>query len=164
MSIQLLRAHLALVVVGIACLCAQDQPPALPPPNQALSPGQLDDLVAPASSIPIRCSARSCGQHLSAGSGAGSPVAAAKHRPERPALKEAVQQQNWDPSIQTLGRLEAAKRRYHPDHQPGQRVPGAAAGGDGRGTTYAATLPKRPASWHPRRSKTWSPRPMATSR
>lgn len=52
MSIQRILLFFVLFVFGIACLCAQDQPPALPPPNQALSPGQLNDLVAPIALYP----------------------------------------------------------------------------------------------------------------
>ncbi len=87
-------------------LYAQDPqaPPPPPPPGQALTPDQLDDLVAPVALYPdplaepsVRC------VHVSSRSGASLPMAAKESRTHRARdLTQAVQQQNWDPSIQAL--------------------------------------------------------------
>ena len=42
----------ALLLVPMAQLLLAQQPPELPPPNQALTPDQLDDLVAPVALYP----------------------------------------------------------------------------------------------------------------
>src|SRR5664280_3050539 len=45
-------AILAVLLLGAGVLLAQQAPPAPPPPDQALSPDQLDDLVAPIALYP----------------------------------------------------------------------------------------------------------------
>jgi Protein of unknown function (DUF3300) len=81
----------------------QQAPPPLPPPGQALAPDQLDGLVAPialypdelvsqilvASTYPLELV--EAGQWLQRNPGLTGP-----------ALTQAAQQQNWDPSVQAL--------------------------------------------------------------
>src|ERR1035438_8167735 len=45
-------AILAVLLLGAGVLLAQQAPPAPPPPDQALSPDQLDDLIAPIALYP----------------------------------------------------------------------------------------------------------------
>ena len=95
---------LLLLVPGSATLWGQQaSPPPLPPPGQALAPDQLDDLVAPIALYPdpllsqILVAATyplelvEAGQWLQKNPGLTGP-----------ALTQAAQQQNWDPSIQAL--------------------------------------------------------------
>jgi hypothetical protein len=96
---------LALMVLGSRCLFPQDQPPPpqLPPPNQALTPDQLNDLVAPIALYPDPL----LSQLLVACTYPLEVVEAyqwLQHNPglSGPALTQAVQQQNWDPSVQAL--------------------------------------------------------------
>ena len=86
-------------------LYAQDprRPPPPPPPGQALTPDQLDDLVAPVALYPDPLAQSSVGGvHVSSRSGASLPMAAKESWTQGAALTQAVQQQNWDPSIQAL--------------------------------------------------------------
>jgi hypothetical protein len=93
----------ALLLAPAAKLLLAQQPPELPPPGQALAPNQLDDLVAPvalypdpllsqilvASTYPLELVQVS--QWLQRNPGLAGP-----------ALTQAAEQQNWDPSIQAL--------------------------------------------------------------
>lgn len=84
-------------------LLAAQQPPQLPPPGQALAPGQLDDLVAPIALYPDPL----VSQILVASTYPLELVQASQWLQRNPgftgaALTQAAQQQNWDPSIQAL--------------------------------------------------------------
>jgi hypothetical protein len=84
-------------------LHAQDQAPPPPPPGQALTPDQLNDLVAPIALYPDPL----ISQVMVAATYPLEVVQAyqwLQHNPglTGPALTQAVQQQNWDPSIQAL--------------------------------------------------------------
>ena len=46
-AMRVVAVLLSLLLLAPGIAFAQAQPPALPPPDQALSPDQLDDLVAP---------------------------------------------------------------------------------------------------------------------
>jgi len=96
------RVFLVLLLLVMGNAFAQDQP-ALPPPNQTLTPDQLNDLVAPValypdplvSQIMVACTypleVVQAYQWLQRNPGLSGP-----------ALTSAAQQQNWDPSIQAL--------------------------------------------------------------
>jgi len=96
-----------LTVALSGLLFAQQQPPGVagsaPPPDQLLSPQQLEDLVAPMALYPIRCSARSWSQStyplevVEAQQWLGQNRTLTGQK-----LMEAAQHQNWDPSIQAL--------------------------------------------------------------
>jgi len=106
----------ALLVPGNQFLSAQDQPPPLPPPNQTLSPDQLDDLVAPialypdpllsqimvASTYPLELV--QAYQWLQRNRGLSGPD-----------LTQAAQQQNWDPSVQALVVFPDVVKRLNDD-------------------------------------------------
>jgi hypothetical protein len=84
-------------------LYGQDQAPAPPPPGQALTPDQLNDLVAPVALYPDPL----LSQVLVASTYPLEVVQASQWLQRNPgltgpALTQAVQQQNWDPSIQAL--------------------------------------------------------------
>jgi hypothetical protein len=86
-----------------AVLYGQDQAPAPPPPGQALTPDQLNDLVAPVALYPDPL----LSQVLVASTYPLEVVQASQWLQRNPgltgpALTQAVQQQNWDPSIQAL--------------------------------------------------------------
>jgi hypothetical protein len=93
-----------LLVSGNAMLSAQPQgPPPVPPPGQALSPNQLDGLVAPIALYPDPL----LSQILVATTYPLELVQAWQWLQRTPgltgpALTQAAQQQNWDPSIQAL--------------------------------------------------------------
>ncbi len=116
MSIQRILTFFALFVVGIACLCGEDQPPTLPPPNQALSPGQLNDLVAPIALYPDPLLSQ-----IMVASTYPLEVVQAYQWLERnpglngPDLTHAAQQQNWDPSIQALVMFPGVLKRLNDD-------------------------------------------------
>jgi hypothetical protein len=79
------------------------QPPQAPPPNQALSPDQLDDLVAPVALYPDPL----IGQILVAATYPLELVQVSQWLQRNPGLTGAdltqgAQQQNWDPSIQAM--------------------------------------------------------------
>jgi hypothetical protein len=111
------RPHVLFPMGAVICavLIAQ-QPPPLPPPGQALASDQLDDLVAPvalypdpllsqilvASSYPLELVQVS--QWLARNPGLNGP-----------ALTQAAQQQNWDPSIQALVVFPDLVRRLNQD-------------------------------------------------
>src|SRR5579863_815434 len=96
----------------------QDQPPPpqLPPPNETLTPDQLNDLVAPIalypdpllSQIMVACTypleVVQAYQWLQRSPGLNGP-----------ALTEAAQQQNWDPSIQALVVFPDVLKRLNDD-------------------------------------------------
>jgi len=93
---------LVLVAPRGAILSAQ-QPPSYPPPAQTLTPDQVDDLVAPIALYPDPL----LSQILVAATYPLEIVQAdqwLQHNPglTGPALTQAVQQQNWDPSVQAL--------------------------------------------------------------
>ena len=116
MSIQRILTFFALFVVGIACLCGEDQPPALPPPNQALSPGQLNDLVAPIALYPDPL----LSQIMVASTYPLEVVQAYQWLQRNPGLNgpdltQAAQQQNWDPSIQALVMFPSVLKRLNDD-------------------------------------------------
>src|ERR1700689_3499111 len=78
-------------------------PPPLPPPGQALTPDQLDDLVAPIALYPDEL----VSQIMVAATYPLEVVEAAQFVQQNPNLKgpaltQAAQQQNWDPSVQAL--------------------------------------------------------------
>src|SRR5271166_1065859 len=96
---------LALFVLAIGFLFGQDQPPPaeLPPPNQILTPDQLNNLVAPIALYPDPLLSQimvACTYPLEV-------VQAYQWKLRNPgltgpALTQAAQQQNWDPSVQPL--------------------------------------------------------------
>ena len=93
----------ALLLVPMAQLLLAQQPPELPPPNQALTPDQLDDLVAPVALYPDPL----VSQILVASTYPLELVQASQWLQRTPgltgaALTQAAEQQNWDPSIQAL--------------------------------------------------------------
>jgi hypothetical protein len=98
-----LLVSVLIAALGGATLSAQDAPPAPPPPDQTLSPDQLDDLVAPIALYPDPL----LSQVLVAATYPLEVVQAFQWLQRNPgvtgaALTQAVQQQNWDPSIQAL--------------------------------------------------------------
>jgi hypothetical protein len=93
----------ALLLVPTGQLLLAQQPPELPPPNQALTPDQLDDLVAPVALYPDPL----VSQILVASTYPLELVQALQWLQRNPgitgaALTQAAEQQNWDPSIQAL--------------------------------------------------------------
>src|ERR1700686_3832358 len=106
-----------LFVSGIGFLLAQDQqPPPLPPPNQVLTPDQLDDLVAPIALYPDPL----LSQILVASTYPLEVVQAYQWLQRSPgltgpALTEAAQQQNWDPSVQALVVFSDVLKRLNDD-------------------------------------------------
>jgi hypothetical protein len=93
----------ALLLVPMGQLLLAQQPPELPPPNQALTPDQLDDLVAPVALYPDPL----VSQILVASTYPLELVQALQWLQRNPgiagaALTQAAEQQNWDPSIQAL--------------------------------------------------------------
>jgi hypothetical protein len=97
-----LLVPLLIAALGSAPLFAQGAPPP-PPPDQALSPDQLDDLVAPIALYPDPL----LSQVLVASTYPLEIVQAFQWMQRNPgvtgaALTQAVQQQNWDPSVQAL--------------------------------------------------------------
>src|SRR5882724_2693582 len=96
-------ALLSVLLVGSLGAFAQDQPPAPPPPGQALSPDQLNDLVAPIALYPDPL----LSQVLAASTYPLEIVEAGQWLQQNrnlrdPTLMEAARQQNWDPSVQVL--------------------------------------------------------------
>ena len=93
----------ALLLAPAGELLLAQQPPELPPPSQALTPDQLDDLVAPIALYPDPL----VSQILVASTYPLELVQASQWLQRNPgltgaALTQAAQQQNWDPSIQAL--------------------------------------------------------------
>jgi len=102
---------------GIGFLVAQDQqPPPLPPPNQVLTPDQLNDLVAPIALYPDPLLSQ-----IMVASTYPLEVVQAYQWLQRspgltgPALTEAAQQQNWDPSVQALVIFPDVLKRLNDD-------------------------------------------------
>ena len=94
---------LCVVLVASVGLWAQDQAPAPPPPGQALTPDQLNDLVAPIALYPDPL----LSQVLVASTYPLEVVQASQWLQKNPGiagpdLTAAAAQQNWDPSIQAL--------------------------------------------------------------
>ena len=99
----LLCAALLTPLDGILFGQQQQEPPPLPPPGQMLSPDQLNDLVAPIALYPDPL----VSQILVAATYPLEVVEAYQWMQRNPgltgpALTQAAQQQNWDPSIQAL--------------------------------------------------------------
>src|SRR5579864_4347336 len=112
----------ALLLLGLWITCAttslwaQQEPPALPPPGQVLTPDQLDDLVAPIALYPDELLSQimvACTYPLE--------VVEAYQWLQRnpgltgPALTQAAQQQNWDPSVQALVVFPDVMKRLNDD-------------------------------------------------
>src|ERR1700686_130571 len=109
-------ALLSVLLVGIAGLFAQDQPPAPPPPDQTLSPDQLNNLVAPIALYPDPL----LSQVLVAATYPLEVVQAFQWLQRNPGLTgpdltAAAQQQNWDPSIQALVVFPDVLKRLNDD-------------------------------------------------
>src|SRR5579863_5482857 len=95
---------------------AQQPPPALPPPGQTLTPDQLNDLVAPIALYPDEL----LSQIMVAATYPLEVVEAfqwAQRNPglTGPALTQAAQQQNWDPSVQALVVFPDVMKRLNDD-------------------------------------------------
>jgi hypothetical protein len=104
-----------LLLSGGGLLTAQ-QPPALPPPDQALTPQQLDDLVAPIALYPDPL----LSQIMVAATYPLELVQAFQWLQRNPgltgaALTQAAQQQNWDPSVQALVVFPDVVKRLNDD-------------------------------------------------
>ena len=102
MALKSLSKLLITLVLASATLFAQDAPP-LPAPDQALTPDQLNDLVAPIALYPDPLLT----QVLVASTYPLELVEASQFLQKNPgltgtALTEAAQHQNWDPSVQAL--------------------------------------------------------------
>ncbi|HUA62252.1 MAG TPA: DUF3300 domain-containing protein [Verrucomicrobiae bacterium] len=111
-----LLVPLLIAALGGAALFAQDAPPQTPPPDQTLSPDQLDDLVAPIALYPDPL----LSQVLVASTYPLEVVQAFQWLQKNPgltgpALTQAVQQQNWDPSIQALVVVPDVIKRLNDD-------------------------------------------------
>jgi hypothetical protein len=111
-----LLVPLLIAVLGGATLLAQDAPPQAPPPDQTLTPDQLDDLVAPIALYPDPL----LSQVLVASTYPLEVVQAYQWLQRNPgvtgpALTQAVQQQNWDPSIQALVIVPDVIKRLNDD-------------------------------------------------
>jgi hypothetical protein len=99
-----------------ASMWAQQQPPPLPPPDQTLTPNQLDDLVAPITLYPDEL----VSQIMVAATYPLEVVQAYQWQQRNPtltgpALTQAAQQQNWDPSIQALVVFPDVLKRLNDD-------------------------------------------------
>src|ERR1700684_2105562 len=116
------RAALFLVAIWLAVatsfVWAQQPPgpPPLPPPNQALSPDQLNDLVAPIALYPDEL----VSQIMVASTYPLEVVEAYQFQQQNPtltgpALTQAAQQQNWDPSVQALVLFPDVLKRLNAD-------------------------------------------------
>ncbi len=111
-------ALLSVLLVGSVGLFAQDQQPAPapPPPGQTLTPDQLNDLVAPIALYPDPL----LSQVLAASTYPLEVVQAYQFLEKNPGLKgpdltTAVQQQNWDPSVQALVVFPDVLKRLNDD-------------------------------------------------
>jgi hypothetical protein len=91
------------IAFAVTPMWAQQQPPALPPPGQALTANQLDDLVAPIALYPDELVSQ-----IMVASTYPLEVVEAYQWEQRnpkltgPALTTGAQKQNWDPSVQAL--------------------------------------------------------------
>jgi len=106
------------LALAATSLWAQDppSPPPLPPPNQALSPDQLNDLVAPIALYPDEL----VSQIMVAATYPLEVVEAYQFQTKNPslqgpALTQAAQQQNWDPSVQALVLFPDVLKRLNAD-------------------------------------------------
>src|ERR1039457_761526 len=109
-------AILAVLLLGAGVLLAQQAPPAPPPPDQALSPDQLDDLIAPIALYPDPL----LSQVLVATTYPLELVQAYQWVQKNPgisgpALTQAAQQQNWDASVQALAVFPDVLKRLNDD-------------------------------------------------
>src|SRR5579863_4997800 len=91
-------------------------PPALPPPGETLSPDQLNDLVAPIALYPDEL----VSQIMVAATYPLEVVEAYQFVQSHPtltgpALTQAAQQQNWDPSVQALILFPDVLKRLNAD-------------------------------------------------
>jgi Protein of unknown function (DUF3300) len=91
-------------------------PPPLPPPNQTLTPNQLNDLVAPIALYPDEL----VSQIMVAATYPLEVVEAYQFQLKSPglqgpALTQAAQQQNWDPSVQALVLFPDVLKRLNAD-------------------------------------------------
>ena len=107
---------LLLLAPGIAFAQDQAQPAAPPPPDQTLSPDQLDDLVAPVALYPDPL----LSQLLVAATYPLEVVQAYQWLQRNPGLKgpdltQAAQQQNWDASVQALVVFPDVLKRLNDD-------------------------------------------------
>ena len=105
-----------LLATANAILYAQQEPPPPPPPGQNLSPDQLDDLVAPIALYPDPL----LSQIMVAATYPLEIVQAYQWLQRNPglngpALTEAAQQQNWDPSVQALVVFPDVLKRLNDD-------------------------------------------------
>ena len=134
-----------LMAPGNARLWGQQAPPPppLPPPGQALAPDQLDGLVAPIALYPDEL----VSQILVASTYPLELVQAWQWLQRNPgltgpALTQAAQQQNWDPSIQALvvfpDLVEALEPGHYLDDESGKRFSRSAAGCNGCNPANAA--------------------------
>jgi len=103
-------------VVATTSLWAQQPPPPLPPPGQTLTPNQLDDLVAPIALYPDEL----VSQIMVAATYPLEVVEAFQFEQSHPALQgpaltQAAQQQNWDPSVQALVLFPDVLKRLNAD-------------------------------------------------
>jgi len=106
------------LAVAATSLWAQQPPgpPPLPPPNQALAPDQLNDLVAPIALYPDEL----VSQIMVAATYPLEVVEAYQFQQKNPslqgpALTQAAQQQNWDPSVQALVLFPDVLKRLNAD-------------------------------------------------
>jgi hypothetical protein len=108
---------LGLWIAAMATLIwAQQEPPALPPPGQTLTPNQLEDLVAPIALYPDEL----LSQIMVAATYPLEVVEAFQWQQRNPgltgpALTQAAQQQNWDPSVQALVVFPDVLKRLNDD-------------------------------------------------
>ncbi len=114
--------RVAVLLIGLwiastpAPVWAQQPPPAQPPPGQVLTPDQLDDLVAPIALYPDEL----LSQIMVAATYPLEVVEAFQWQQKNPgltspALTQAAQQQNWDPSIQALVIFPDVMKRLNDD-------------------------------------------------
>ena len=119
MRLKPLQSLIALVVAVLICcslVFAQQGPPPVPAPGQALSPDQLDDLVAPIALYPDEL----LSQLLVASTYPLEVVQAYQFLQKNPGLTgsdltQAVQQQSWDPSVQALVVFPDVLKRLNDD-------------------------------------------------
>jgi hypothetical protein len=120
-----MRAASFAILSGLLFACAatslsaqqqQPPPPALPPPGETLTPDQLDDLVAPIALYPDEL----LSQIMVASTYPLEVVEAFQWQQRNPgltgpALTQAAQQQNWDPSVQALVVFPDVMKRLNDD-------------------------------------------------
>lgn len=109
-------AVLACFLLLLPAAVVAQTPPSPPPPDQTLSPDQLDDLVAPIALYPDPL----LSQLLVAATYPLEVVQAYQWLQRNPGLsgpdlQQAVQQQNWDPSVQALVVFPDVLKRLNDD-------------------------------------------------